>query len=81
MQQLTPVELASCVAKGPVSRLPSAQDNWGSDALMMAAAQGHAAAVRLLLSRGANPNAWDCQVGATTYAPLALPRNATDAQG
>lgn len=56
-----------------MSRLPSAQDNWGSDALMMAAAQGHAAAVQLLLSRGANPKARDSQVGAALMRRFSCP--------
>ncbi len=51
-----------CKALNPCAALSSsAQDNWGSDALMMAAAQGHADAVQLLLRYGANPNARDCQ--------------------
>ena len=41
---------------------PMRQDNWGSDSLMMAAAQGHTDAVQLLLRHGADPNARDSQV-------------------
>lgn len=41
---------------------PMRQDNWGSDSLMMAAAQGHVDAVQLLLRHGADPNARDSQV-------------------
>ena len=48
---------------------PDAQDHWGSDALMMAAAQGHAAAVQLLLRQGgADPAARDCQERTALHA-------------